>query len=486
MFWGISKNNLSFYRWMYQHKERMTLVTLLCSAISVVFFAGTFPHFYPQEFDSFFSSIQENLTNRLSLAIPTGLLGTIFIIDSLFLTRSKDPLLKYIAKRKTEIYFTKTSDWELFKNIWTKDSSTSIFPVIFSEENKSITFLIDPYRLSTFMRRQAKKNSEWEKLLPFILKNVDIGFFDNDYVQFYGKNNWIFHPHAHEVIPGIRGNVTRWTEDYHVMSSLAQKHYGKKKPHPHFSALPPKKQNHDPKQTILEWLEQVFIHQKRKGCALGENHQQNACKQFILDNMSYFKKLGITTLFIESSYFYDFCDQEDLDNYFKTGIINPKLNLITEDAKILEEARKHGIRIVGIETFPPMGITKDSEGPLRAVMFNLLAKTIIEKELKPDDKYLVFAGALHTSGAYAVEKQAQPQKKPSDSESLHEDASLPKSEFYPGLGKFLDIPTLVILEGEEPLIKFNIHKHLLRCRPHSKTFIFNLEALWVVPKPSRK
>lgn len=150
-----------------------------------------------------------------------------------------------------------------------------------------------------------------------------------------------------------------------------------------------------------------------QGVCIGEVHNHISSKKFLIDNMEALRALGVKTLFLEDI-LYDTM-QPFLDEYFQTP--DADIPFIVRhhqcqwDQKygfkhpytyenILREAKRHGIRIVGIDTSTALEVAikgkakKDYMQRTRAM--NFVAQQIIKRE-KGDGRYLAFMGMAHAA-----------------------------------------------------------------------------------------
>lgn len=182
----------------------------------------------------------------------------------------------------------------------------------------------------------------------------------------------------------------------------------------------------------VQLLEDVFKTQDFEGLCLGENHQQQLSKKFILDNLTNFKNQGVTTLFME--HFMHDTMQPYLDAYFASpsAPMSPILEAYIEDVdrrmisrapytlmSIVRSAKEAGIRIVGIDSSIAAGAGFDpisgTSGPVRWKAMNYTAQQVIQKE-KGSGKYVALFGNSHGSNMHT------------------------NSEVVPGLANLLKVP----------------------------------------------
>ncbi len=152
-----------------------------------------------------------------------------------------------------------------------------------------------------------------------------------------------------------------------------------------------------------------------KGIFLGEIHHHKFPKKFLVENLEYFKQLGIKTLFFEFL-FYD-RHQKLLDAYFNNSSeeLPPELAayLYFKDVAsgcgfsgytdIVKAAKKSGIRVVALDSYPAiLSCIKsfqikhlNGDELFRIHSFNGNAAKIIEKE-NNEEPYLAFLGFDHS------------------------------------------------------------------------------------------
>lgn len=169
-----------------------------------------------------------------------------------------------------------------------------------------------------------------------------------------------------------------------------------------------------------ETLKKSFDELKSKntfpdGIYLGEIHHHKFPKKFLIENLGYFKQLGIKTLFFEFL-FYD-RHQKLLDEYFNSlnEELPPELAayLHFKDVvsrcgfsgytDIVKASKKAGIRVVALDSYPAIlscirGFQiqyLNGDEQFRVHCFNGNAAKIIEKESN-EEPYLAFLGFDHS------------------------------------------------------------------------------------------
>ncbi|MFK4064208.1 membrane-targeted effector domain-containing toxin, partial [Brucella anthropi] len=138
-----------------------------------------------------------------------------------------------------------------------------------------------------------------------------------------------------------------------------------------------------------------------KGISIGEIHTENAVNDFVKNNMSILKANGVKAIFVEGIFGQVY--QADLDRYFATGIITPSLDQMLRQTKRYEmavEARKNGIKIIGIES---PSITRAyaviSARNTRLRNFNYFASGIINdyQKTQASGKWVMISGNRHAA-----------------------------------------------------------------------------------------
>ena len=221
----------------------------------------------------------------------------------------------------------------------------------------------------------------------------------------------------------------------------------------YFRNLYPKRvdvENVSPKSTDHQLLEAVY--KKHRFLVVGENHNERAPKQFLIDNFPKLKTLEVRTLFLEHLN-YDTI-QGDLDLYINSPQNDPMPkplkayldyldsgfgrfcsgNRIPGFLDLVIAAKKNGIRVVAIDTeasytagYSSLG---GSQGADRMIGMNFQAQKIVEKEGK-DGKGVFLVGSSHISFCDGVA----------------------------GLTEILGAPNIVIGDGLERQLKTIVKQH---------------------------
>ncbi len=144
-----------------------------------------------------------------------------------------------------------------------------------------------------------------------------------------------------------------------------------------------------------------------KSFGIGEYHTNDCAKKFLLDNMPNLKKADFKTIFLEGLC-YEL--QGLLDEYLNSApgtkmpiLLDKALHSRTQEGfclKVVEEAKKCGIRVVGIETnatavsFIDLKMNEYEKNHLRVKVMNAEAIKIIDGEAK-EQKFVIFCGSNH-------------------------------------------------------------------------------------------
>jgi uncharacterized iron-regulated protein len=162
---------------------------------------------------------------------------------------------------------------------------------------------------------------------------------------------------------------------------------------------------------------------KNQGVIIGEAHQHLAPKKLLCDNMAKLKQSGVKVLFLE--HLFDETHRELLAAYFKSDSAEmpamlkaylqyqdegqsgrAKNNTSYNFTELVIQAKKHGIRIIPIDTMASYsiggGVVESAQDMRdRALMMNYVAaKRIQEYQKEPDSgKYVVFCGSMHINAA---------------------------------------------------------------------------------------
>ncbi|MBD8192476.1 membrane-targeted effector domain-containing toxin [Pseudomonas fluorescens] len=175
------------------------------------------------------------------------------------------------------------------------------------------------------------------------------------------------------------------------------------------SALPEIK----PDTSADTFIRQIFK-RDAAGLVIGEVHSDQSSKAFLIKHMSTFEQLGVKTLYFEhlpSDLF-----QRDLDTFFKTALLNRKLEQYlaalnrghmlgyeggSHFTAVIEKANKHGIRIKALDctaSYYLKGLV-DSEGLNRNTLFSFYASQVIEADQAAQGahKWVAFVGNAHTN-----------------------------------------------------------------------------------------
>lgn len=213
-------------------------------------------------------------------------------------------------------------------------------------------------------------------------------------------------PHKETVAPYFAGRIFEDRSNKPLLQRLlvetAERHY-RKIGTPRPVACDLSKVAH---RSDREILEEIYLKKRFKGLFVGESHRHVSPKKFIFDNLEALRQLGVTTLFMEH-FNYDTM-QSYLDDYFNSESeeMHPVLamNLSRYDqayglispytyTDVVRQAKKAGIRIVGIDTSLAYDL-KDEDRRLKGM--NYEAQKIIRHE-QGSGKYVVLLGAAHST-----------------------------------------------------------------------------------------
>ncbi len=166
---------------------------------------------------------------------------------------------------------------------------------------------------------------------------------------------------------------------------------------------------HSTNQEILKSLLSKY-----QAIVIGESHPDPVPKRFIVENVTFLKSLGVTTLYLEHLCFDSI--QEDLDTYFTQPSGSQMPTTLDEYLKFLDSgfkisemgppgflelvksAKEAGIKVVAIDTeasydagYSSFG---GSQGADRMIGMNYQCKLIYEKR-KPEGKAIFLVGSAH-------------------------------------------------------------------------------------------
>jgi hypothetical protein len=161
---------------------------------------------------------------------------------------------------------------------------------------------------------------------------------------------------------------------------------------------------------------------KYEGLCIGEYHDHSSPKYFLTVHMPLFKRLGVTTLYLEGY----IAGQKELDEYF-TGdsmeipeSFKKKISCFAapyqpgyySEYDVLMAAKREGIRMVSIDSSAACARTG---GTLRVAAMNYQAKLIIDKDKieHPGGKSIIYAGGAHANRIAGVPSLGQMYQLPS-------------------------------------------------------------------------
>jgi hypothetical protein len=158
------------------------------------------------------------------------------------------------------------------------------------------------------------------------------------------------------------------------------------------------------------WIKKLY--KKTEGMILGEFHGDFASKKFLIKNMSFLKRQGITTLYME--HLLTDRHQNELDLYFspKTKTLPSRLKHYLECLnegfdisnkynflKLIESAKKQGIRVQAIDTSASYYINNQRAAKnCRIRMMNYYAQGVINThQEKEQGKWVALVGNQHAN-----------------------------------------------------------------------------------------
>lgn len=206
-------------------------------------------------------------------------------------------------------------------------------------------------------------------------------------------------------------------------------------------------------------LIQRVLH-SHQGITIGEAHTMHSPKQFLVDNMTWFKMQGVTTLYME--HLLQDPHQILLDEYLRSPrgtpiplILERYLNLLDTEhglsgtatfTQVVKSAKENGIRIIAIDTEATYGLAlRETLGDLgddsaSKMRYKAMNQAMVERYEENNDggKFIAFVGNAHVSTMKGI----------------------------PGLSDVLDCPNVVIAdldEATEETIAQNVEYHGVRC-----------------------
>lgn len=199
-----------------------------------------------------------------------------------------------------------------------------------------------------------------------------------------------------------------------------------------------------------------------QGLCFGEWH--NDPKQFLIDHMEHIKSCGVKILFMEHL-MYDTM-QIFLDKYFTDGkdaemplplaaylrSLDVGFDLEESDynfTALVEAAKKHGVRVVGIDTslsYEAGHSMYGSSGVDRYLGMNHAAKEIIDYEAGLTEKFIALMGNYHGT-TVTVSGQG---------------VDISSEESVPGVAELLEVPFITLEKSDENsnLIQQNVYDYL--------------------------
>lgn len=163
-----------------------------------------------------------------------------------------------------------------------------------------------------------------------------------------------------------------------------------------------------------ELLVDIYKDKGFKGLCLGETHDHEMPKLFLISNMELLKNLGVTTIFWETfpydtmqpyldAFFASSTDEMHpiLEAYLKTFDSNDNACPRNLRRELLLKAKNHGIRVVGIDTSAAKDFTSFStldDSFTRVLKMNHVAEQIMRHEMG-SGKFIALMGCAHASSA---------------------------------------------------------------------------------------
>lgn len=162
----------------------------------------------------------------------------------------------------------------------------------------------------------------------------------------------------------------------------------------------------------------VKLFEQSRGFCAGEKHNEETSKKFFIKNMEVFKKHHVTVIGFEGI---DYTEQETLDAYLTDryqgnpemekkvealmekvrNFINP-FNPDYRSEKVLEAAKKYGIRVVGLDVPRHLRMEQNSEKEVniqeRLPLMNFTASVVMEEilsSMKENEKFVCLMGYKH-------------------------------------------------------------------------------------------
>ncbi len=128
---------------------------------------------------------------------------------------------------------------------------------------------------------------------------------------------------------------------------------------------------------------------KGEGIVFGEEHFDNVSAGFLVDNMEYLASLGVDTLFFEGLFY-------GLERG-ANGNGDERENVHPEYSRLIDSAKKHGLKIVGIDSKG----CKRGDGITRDIFMNAHAGEIINNT--PKNKWIALTGMMHLESSFFID-----------------------------------------------------------------------------------
>lgn len=210
--------------------------------------------------------------------------------------------------------------------------------------------------------------------------------------------------------PAVTGQIRRWfRRDMDIFYNNLETNGMPARPSPPVMTI-----NSTPESAIQSTLSQPGV----RGLVLGEIHDEPAAYQLVIDQMQEFQDSGVTTIYVEGAPFIqgssNIADAALLPSdapYFGQHPYDPAYTGGPTLVDIINEAKKHGIKVIGLEhlqltwrTDNPMKmslLTHPRGAEFRLKEFNYFAAKIID-QTPPGEKFVAIVGKSHMNTDYGV------------------------------------------------------------------------------------
>lgn len=210
--------------------------------------------------------------------------------------------------------------------------------------------------------------------------------------------------------PAVTGQIRRWfRRDMDIFYNNLETNGMPARPSPPVMTI-----NSTPESAIQSTLSQPGV----RGLVLGEIHDEPAAYQLVIDQMQEFQDSDVTTIYVEGAPFIqgssNIADAALLPSdapYFGQHPYDPAYTGGPTLVDIINEAKKHGIKVIGLEhvqltwrTDNPMKmslLTHPRGAEFRLKEFNYFAAKIID-QTPPGEKFVAIVGKSHMNTDYGV------------------------------------------------------------------------------------